>query len=502
MFVSIAAISYSSLSNASGEAKDVSKKLSKYSDAINDKVYKKLNKYDGKWTSNLSSAKSNAKAKMDYLDQESQKYSNYATELKELKTTCSNTDKAVRSKVSSLTAQFKSNNGIRNSHIANAFNYLFTSSVNKSAGGRYLNHHADEFKQDSNYLKDTIKMWYNYEGGKELIKGVASAVLAIVVAVAGVVATILTGGAFLVILAAVVSAVIAVGNAIVNIMNESKAYSNRQNGDPAMGYRHSKLDTFADSARAMSNNKFWHNFAAAVEITDTICTVITLASGFKDLLKNGYKWATGNADKLADISMKNVLSKDTFSKVFTKLKTNFSKGFTDISKTIKTGNFSNIAKSFSNFKSDFMFNLGKEFSKFTDFKDAKSTFTAIKNIAFMEKLVFDKVIFGEKGSLKEFGFELMEKFVFPSINMGQITTIKNDESGQGYFDFGSIKFSDFFKNGKSTVKTVDKVLDLFSHSGPIKSDVLDKLNMKIDVNINVPDIHVPKVNIPVIRTAA
>lgn len=50
--MSTASISYSSLKDASSEAKAVAKKLDKYADSLYSNVYKKLNKYDGSWNSN------------------------------------------------------------------------------------------------------------------------------------------------------------------------------------------------------------------------------------------------------------------------------------------------------------------------------------------------------------------------------------------------------------------------------------------------------------------
>lgn len=136
--MSTASISYSSLKNASNEAKSVAKKLDKYADSLYDNVYKKLNKYDGSWTSNLSTAKSKTNAKISELRSEQSKYETYATDLIDLCDECKEVDKAVRSKVSSLTASFKEAHGIRNSKVENAISYFFTGLGNETAFGRWL----------------------------------------------------------------------------------------------------------------------------------------------------------------------------------------------------------------------------------------------------------------------------------------------------------------------------------------------------------------------------
>ena len=172
--MSTASISYSSLKNAAGEARDVAKKLDKYADSINSTVYKKLNNYEGSWTSNITSARSKANAKISELRTEAGKYRSYANELDDLKTECESVDKAVRSKVSSLTASFKAAHGIKNSVVVNTISYFFTSVGNSSNAGRWLNEQEDRIDAGMDYIKQRIEDWYDYEGGKDFIKGDAN----------------------------------------------------------------------------------------------------------------------------------------------------------------------------------------------------------------------------------------------------------------------------------------------------------------------------------------
>ena len=41
----------------------------------------------------------------------------------------------------------------------------------------------------------------------------------------------------------------------------------------------------------------------------------------------------------------------------------------------------------------------------------------------------------------------------------------------------------------------DKTIDLFKNDSPMTSDVIDKLSSISNINISVPDIHIPEVNI-------
>ena len=222
--MSTVSVSYWSLGQAAGEAKDVAKKLDKYANSIDKNVYKKLNKYEGSWTGNVSNARSKASAKISALESAAEKYRDYAEDLNDLKEECESVDKAVRSKVSSLTASFKKAHGIKNNVVVNTISYVFTSIGNSSYGGRWLNSKYDEAKSDIDYLKQSIEDWYDYNGGKELIKGILVGVLEIAIAVVGVVllflGTITGVWAVIVAIATVVAAVIAVVNGFTNIVNE------------------------------------------------------------------------------------------------------------------------------------------------------------------------------------------------------------------------------------------------------------------------------------------
>lgn len=474
--MSIASISYSSITDAKGEAKQLSRKLDTYADHLNDHVYKKLNSYNGQWTGNLSNAKSKIGSKISDLRSASSKYSNYASDLDDLKKECQNTDKAVKSRISTLTASFKKAHGIRNSHIENGLYYLGVGIGNSTAAGRWVNDKIDKGKEGLTYVKDRLKAWYNYEGGKELIKGVIIGVLEIAVAVVSIVGAIVSGGALLVIIASVVAGVIAIANGVMNIYNESKAYNATQNGDPAMGRRYSDEDTIQDTLRKESDDKFWHNVATGIDIVNIACTVVTVVSSAGKLVKNGYKWATGSTSDLKDIKLKDVFSKGALKEFGSKLKTTFKNGFSDIAKAFKSGNWTNIKMGAADFWSDFKFNLSERFNNFDSFKDGTKS---VKNyLSLFKDLAKDGIT----------GTVIIENIVLPSISIGEITTIKTGEGGQMYFDFDSIKLDDIYSIG-------DKTIGLFKNDSSMTSDVIDKLSSISNINISVPDIHIPEVNI-------
>lgn len=471
--MSIASISYSSISDAKSEAKQLSRKLDTYADHLNDQVYKKLSSYNGQWTGNLSDAKSKIGSKISDLRSASSKYGNYANDLGELKEECQNTDKAVKSRIATLTASFKKANGIRNSHIENGLYYLGTSIGNSSVGGRWVNDKIDKSKAGLTYIKDKLKVWYNYEGGKELIKGILTVVLDVVIAVASVIAVIASGGA-LVIIATCVAAAIAAFNAGVNLGNEINAYKERQNGDPAMGKRYSAEDTIQDTLRKETDDSFWHGVATAVDGVLVVCTLIQLGDGLKNLVKKGFKWATNNPSELNDIEIKDIFSKEFFKGIGSKLKN----GVSDIYKAAKSGDWTYFKSGAVDFLTDFKANLLKKYTK-NGVKSLKSGAGVLKN--FINDGVTGKLI--------------LEKILMPGITIGESDyTIDGNQIQFNFDGVDRIVADDFYDIGD---KIMNKIIgsDAFGNGTSFDSSVLEKLSSFSNIDISVPDIKVPDVNI-------
>lgn len=504
--MSTASISYNSLKDASNEAKAVAKKLDKYADSLYDNVYKKLNKYDGSWTSNLSTAKSKTNAKISELRSEQSKYETYATDLIDLRDECEEVDKAVRSRVSSLTASFKEAHGIRNSKVENAISYFFTGLGNETAFGRWLGGKKDEFDSGMNYFKDSIKEWYNYEGGKELITGALVGLLEVAIGVLAIVGAILSGGALLVIIAGVVGGIIAVANGIANIWNEKKAYSATQNGDPATGRRRSDVNTwqdylrssfiFGDSGENYHYNEFYNGLATGIDIVNLACTVVTVVSSAGKLLKNGYKWATGNAAKVKDITLKQVFSKDTF--------TAFKGKFADIKAAFQARGWASVKDLGGQMFKDFGRNLKGEFFDFFETNgdfNWKGAVSSIKNM-----LSIPKDILSDGFTISNIGKIGLTSIVLPGLTAFTVNsvdgTIVSGDGGQLQFDFtDKVTVNDItglFEKGGKIGSSIGK---LTSSDSVINVDVMDKLTNSCNISISIPEVYIPNIEMPILRAA-
>lgn len=254
--MSTVAISYSDLHDASQQAHKVSKFMDDYADELEKHVLNKLNRYNGPWTGNLSGATNAVQAKINELHSDATRFQTYSDNLDDLRDVCDDTDKAVRSRIADITAEFKDANGIRNSAVENCLGYFFTSLGNSTSVGRYLGNGADVADACSDYIKEQIKVWYNYEGGKELIKAIVVDVLkiagAIIAVVAAAIACVASGGVLAVIalVSACVLLVMAAVDVGVDLGHEIVAYEMGKNPqDAAMATRLRDISSFSSFMR-------------------------------------------------------------------------------------------------------------------------------------------------------------------------------------------------------------------------------------------------------------
>jgi hypothetical protein len=499
-----AAISYHSLKDASSEAKQVARKLTTYANTLNSSVYNKLNSYNGNYTGNIVTAKSKTNAKITELRNKSQAYTNYANDLSDLRAKCESTDKTVKSMVSNLTASFKSANGIKNSKVENTINYVLTGLFNSTAAGRWTSNTFDKVDSVKDYIKQSMKDWWDYEGGKELIKGSAIAVLEIVGGVCAVIAgiaAIIAGGTVLAIITAVAGVIVGVistVNGMVNFINEERAYNQtHNNNDPALGRRLSGENTVQDYLRRETDSQFWHNFATGIDIVNGVCSVITFVNGVGNLMKNAYKWTTGSMANIKNLQVKNILTKNNFSNFIGKIKTTFTSGFGEIKNAIKLGNFTKIKNFAISFKDDFIDNL-KEFRKgYTNFKNFSDGAKTVKNWSSTAKIL----ISDDFSAKTIFVDGLIEEIVLPNIGLAKVVTYSPKDQITGgilaYKD-SNISFTDitdainikkFFESGKNLYK------NWFGSSNIVDTRILNKLSEPCNFSVAVPRIYIPTIHI-------
>ncbi|MCI3924739.1 hypothetical protein MO973_31475 [Paenibacillus sp. TRM 82003] len=478
--MSIASISYGSLKDASGEAKDVAKKLDRYADALHDSVYKKLNSYGGSWSSNLTTAKSKVNDKISALRAEEKKYEAYAADLIDLKERCQAVDKSVRAKVSSLTATFKDKNNITTGKVDYAINYILTNFGNSTSLGRWLSDGKDKIDAAEKYLWDAIEEWYDYEGGKEWLKGTAIAALEIAIGVVAIIGAIATGGALILVIAGVVGGAIAIANGLTNLVNEQRAYHATLNDDPATGKRRSSLDTLTNTIQTESDSRLMHHVAAGIDAVNTVCMVVTagvaIAGNVSNLLKNGYKWATGNVAAVDSLKLRDILTKHNFNAFTGKLKTSVVEGWTEVSSAVRMGNWTFLKTTTKDFGTDFANNFK---GKYMDFSTIDKRFESAKSIM---EATSDLIKDG-------LNFKSIGKIAFPVVPVANLP-------GGGNISVGD--FSGIYDDSKKMLEGVKSQFD--SKDTPIKAEVLDKLSAPSATNASTPNSHIPDAHVSAPKT--
>ncbi len=507
--MSVVAISYSGLRNASSEATGVSRKLNSYANSLENSVYRKLNRYDGECPQNIREASNKVKDKVNMLRERADSYNQYATDLSELRTECQNTDKAVRGMVSNLTASFKETHGIKNNVVLNFINYHLTGAKNSSNLGRWINDRRTKDEQTLEYVKETIEDWWDYEGGKQLIKGVGVAALEIVAAVAGIIVAIgaiASAGTILALVAGIaglVGGIIATVNGVTNLINESRAFASTQRGDPATGRKLSKQDKLSDTMRneADKNVSFWHKVANGLDVVEFVCGIIEFVDGakefvtnFKDLSKNMYKWTKGSKVDISSLTMRDILTKDNFKDFVSKIGRTVKDGIVEIRVTIHdaiTGNPAKLQQYSRQFGNDFLNNLKNYYQKEFDFGDIESIGDSIETITDFGKDLL------EADDLSSALRVATTTIVAPNLPITKVETkignsikVTNIPVGD-FLDISDYAIGD-------TIDLVKDAIDLEKNLFPdviLEKDIRKKLSTNCNISISIPNVSIPNINV-------
>lgn len=476
--MSEAAFSYGGLRDAASDARGVARRCNAYADSIERTVRDKLDKYSGDWSDDLQTAKRRAEEKTESLRETAGKYQALSDGLNELRDACKRTDRAVRSEVSSLTASFKKAHDIRDNAVVNFVSFCLTKWGNSSMPGRWLNVQFDKAQADADYLRQTLKTWYNYEGGRTLLTSILQVAASVALAIAAVV----SGGPLLVVIAAVVGAAIVAVNGLTDLIYEGFAYYHTKYGDdPALGKRCSDISTFSDFLRRETNSKALHALATGLDIAAFASAAITLVHGFKELFGRGLRWANDTAK----LSFRDYFSKSNWSGFLGKAKTSLKTGagnawddIKDIFRAAKSGNFAQLQNVARITKQSFLGSL-KDFYTL-DFSARAQAGTAIKNIGYvLQGLSFTLDAHSIPGALAKVSFAAL---VLPGVGGLEVfhpNELHLDASRRAV------------RNGEAV-----KVLDFGERLEDMKADGLwglsrRRLSQTSQVNIATPDITMP-----------
>ncbi len=390
--MSTVAISYHDLNQTARKANQVAQKLDNYASGINSKIINKLNNYQGGYSSDISSAINIAKQKVEILEEQAERQRAFANDLYALEDQCKAVDRAVKSKISNLTASFRDKFNIKIGTMDRVYSTV-VSVFNSNVVTRHIKDGLTYVNEWGNSLRSNIKHWYNYQGGKAFIKGAAVAALKIVIGVATIakyVGMIIAGAALgpvgiVVLIASLVGGAIMFANGVSDICHEWQA---TKADNPFVAKKLRNINSFEDSLREDNH----HGLANIVKGAELVSGVITITAGLAKGANQAYRWATNSAGSIKKLSDLKVLAQGGALK--------FKKSLFDTKIAIRDGGLKVLGK-------DLLINAKTNLaSKYLNFSSFTNKMDSIKASASLSKDLVEG---------KEIGFSLLTKVVLPSV---------------------------------------------------------------------------------------
>lgn len=452
--MSAAVISYSSLTSAAAEASNTASKLERYSSGLSSMVYQKLTSCS--WSSgNLSSAQSRVSGKMSQLQEKSAAFTTYSTALKDLKTQCQSVDTAVKNRVSTLTASFRSDHGISSNAVIDSIGYLLTYADDQCVLFRIGSNAIDEVGGLLSYITQSQEDWWDYEGGSDLIEAMvlfsvsaACAVCNVITAAGAVVA----GSPVLLTIAGAVGvavAVIALLNVGVDFANEIRSYyQTKYEEDPALGLIRSDENTIQDVLRTETSSTELHALADGIDIFITVGAIVSALGNLANFAKSASGWMTVNG----------------------------------------TGEFSSGLDAF-------MSSLEKKYVTGEDVKVIKNWASLAKTIVKEDYKLYDTL------SSEDYTFSdvveaaaddsLLTALIWSNITLTTDVTYEDGTSGSKSISLSSLK------NVVTSLKKIDSSTDslydlLYEGDSILGEELLQKLSEISEIEIRIPEIYIPR----------
>lgn len=319
------AISYSCLSTAASDARNISSRMDSYGSKITSAVTNKFNSLSGSDDYGYISAASRyASQKISNLSSQSSKASSFASRLDDFVTKAKQADKNVASNIKSTGQSYVGKRSFWQKVGDWLYNTFCVDLANSNALTKLIGNCLKSIADKASDVVGDIVNWFKYKDGKYVwnivtaIAGVVAACVSAVVAVAAIV----TSGAVLAIvlsIAAAVASVIVLGITIINaafsIDNNAKAlqiYHDHEEGETAnigQARYYGNIEGFSDAMKKYDMgdaqaNQNWETAGTVVDNIETVCEIIIAINGFANL--GGVKDATTGKVTSYDFSKENI----------------------------------------------------------------------------------------------------------------------------------------------------------------------------------------------------
>jgi hypothetical protein len=278
---------YGDLSGTISEANKLAKELDQYCDDLSKKVQQKLYSVEGGLSSALNSADYYVRNKISQLRTKEKNAYTLSTKTQNLLDTAKRVDNDVKSTIEANQKNFfKKHAELKAPWYKRAFVSFVCDAKNVPILGTLIKG-GEVVLGAMDVLKNDIRYWYKCGGGKELVGIVLSVVGAVLAVVVLVCAVVFTGGSILAVIAGVagvIGAIIGLVNSVTNIVTSFQAYNEANGGHPGKAKIYAGQDKLSDVLRQTNfHNKDWNRgsnaWASGIEITDTVCSIITVVNG-------------------------------------------------------------------------------------------------------------------------------------------------------------------------------------------------------------------------------
>lgn len=378
-------IVYKELEDAAKKSREIDQACGDYEEELQEKVFSKIGSVSASplpaGNTRLETANTYVLYKKQRLDVKGTKYKNFADKCEKLSTNAQNADKRVGQQVNNSRNKFlKDHPGLKE----DGWNAFIATIIADVPILGWIVDKVSDVKDRRKDIKNTIRKWYEIDGGKKIVDtvlavvGVVVAVVCAVNAVVGAISAVIAVGAAAATVAAVagavlsaIAAVIGAVGAIIGVVNAATNLATQIRADeckdPAFSNFYGEQDDLATVLKKKTwrgEQRKWNNgsmaWANGLEVTEKVCAVVSIVKGITDIAKStGFRELFANKVKGKDLKgnemdvykfdftkfKKTVTSKDGRKQIGKTLKKNWKKiAFGDDYKTAMTKDFDEAAK--------------------------------------------------------------------------------------------------------------------------------------------------------------
>ena len=289
-------LEYDILESIANNSKSLGKRSKEYSEKLESKIITGIDRVAGPSSGYLTSASDSVRDKINALKLKSDAFYHFADQITNLLEVAEQIDQEVADAIAAQREYFLDHHeALRIDDWKAKLLGLIVDIKNSIPLLDTIADILDGLNAVFEALEDSIKHWYECEGGKYIVRAVGSVVVA-AVSVALFVAAFPVSGFFAV--CGAIGAGIAAINGITNVATSFRAADAAIDGDPAWAVIYGKQDKLSDVLRQTNfGSGGWNALsnlgAGALDTTETICDVV----GFAEIGKNAIKLFKGDAFK-------------------------------------------------------------------------------------------------------------------------------------------------------------------------------------------------------------